>query len=75
MSKKLGFAAAIVLALASSQAFGATTKHPIEPTGAARAAQFAKMLKQCEDKYGRGQLVRVEWKSLYGQTGWWCMHH
>jgi hypothetical protein len=75
MSNNLCFAATVAFVLISSQAFGSTLKKPVEPTGEARAQQFAKQLKWCQDKYGRGQLVPVEWKSLYGQTGWWCMHH
>lgn len=48
--------------------------HATAPTGKARAEQYAKMLKWCQQKWSNGQGFSVEWGSHYGKTTWWCLH-
>ena len=51
------------------------SKMAVEPTGAVRAAQYLKVLKWCQVKYGTGlRNVSAEWGSHYGETHWWCKH-
>ena len=75
MFKKLLLICAVAsVALVPTTSWSAN-KMAVEPTGAARASQYAKVLKNCQAKYGTGlQAVRAEWGTHFGETHWWCKH-
>ena len=43
------------------------------PTGAERAKQYEKVIRDCQKRFGGGADVSAEWAGHYGRTGWWCV--
>ena len=53
----------------------AAAKTRVEPTGAERVKQYAKVLADCQKRFsGQSRDVAAEWGGHYGRTGWWCVH-
>ena len=59
--------------LETTGAFAAAKKR-VEPTGAEREKQYAKVVELCRKKYGgRAPLLHAEWRHENGTSGWWCV--
>lgn len=65
---------ALSVAVISNDAFAAkhSTKKVVQPTGAAREAQFKKVVQDCQKQAHGIRSMSAEWGSHYGRTGWWC---
>ena len=74
MRKLIVALVAVSFVLETTVAFAAP-KTPVEPTGAVRAKQYAKVVADCQKRFsGQSRDVVAEWGGHYGRTGWWCVH-